>query len=108
MQIDTHEISGNGVYVEGTVAVELLYITTDDEMPIGSLKGFLPFHQTIEVPGIEKNSRYEIKSGLEQLTTILDRQYTGGDQGSHQPESDRIFHRKQKTGTGSKLSGSGL
>lgn len=40
-------------------------------MPIGSLKGFLPFHQTIEVPGIEKNSRYEIESGLEQLTTIL-------------------------------------
>ena len=71
VQIDTHEISGNGVYVEGTVAVELLYITTDDEMPIGSLKGFLPFHQTIEVPGIEKNSRYEIESGLEQLTTIL-------------------------------------
>lgn len=33
VQIDTHEISGNGVYVEGTVAVELLYITTDDEMP---------------------------------------------------------------------------
>lgn len=25
VQIDTHEISGNGVYVEGTVAVELLY-----------------------------------------------------------------------------------
>lgn len=71
IQIDTHEISGNGVYVEGTVAVELLYITTDDEMPISSLRGFLPFHQTIEVPGIEPDSRYELESGLEQLTTIL-------------------------------------
>lgn len=71
VQIDMHEISGNGVYVEGTVAVELLYITTDDDMPIGSLKGFLPFHQTIEVPGIEADSRYELESGLEQLTTIL-------------------------------------
>lgn len=71
VQIDTHEISGNGVYVEGTVAVELLYITTDDEMPIGSLKGFLPFHQTIEVPGMEPDGRYELESGLEQLTTIL-------------------------------------
>lgn len=71
VQIDTHEISGNGVYVEGTVAVELLYITTDDEMPIGSLKGFLPFHQTIEVPGIRSDSRYELESGLEQFTTIL-------------------------------------
>lgn len=71
IQIDTHEISGNGVYVEGTVAVELLYITTDDDMPISSLKGFLPFHQTIEVPGIEPDSRYELESGLEQLTTIL-------------------------------------
>lgn len=71
VQIDTHEISGNGVYVEGTVAVELLYITTDDDMPIGSLKGFLPFHQTIEVPGLDENGRYELESGLEQLTTIL-------------------------------------
>ncbi|MCI8327461.1 MAG: DUF3794 domain-containing protein [Lachnospiraceae bacterium] len=71
VQIDTHEISGNGVYVEGTVAVELLYITTDDEMPIGSLKGFLPFHQTIEVPGMEEDGRYELESGLDQLTTIL-------------------------------------
>ena len=43
----------------------------DLQSAFGSLKGFLPFHQTIEVPGIEKNSRYEIKSGLEQLTTIL-------------------------------------
>lgn len=71
VEIDTHEISGNGIYVEGTVAVELLYITTDDDMPIGSLKGYLPFHQTIEVPGMEADGRYELESGLEQLTTIL-------------------------------------
>lgn len=73
-----------------------------------SLKGFLPFHQTIEVPGIEKNSRYEIKSGLEQLTTILI--------DNTQVEIKAVINLNliafsignQKTGTGSKLSGSGL
>lgn len=71
VQIDNHEISGNGVYVEGNVAVELMYITQSDEMPIGAVTRYLPFHQTIEVPGITENSRYEFETGIEQMTTIL-------------------------------------
>lgn len=60
-----------GVLAEGTIEVELMYITTDDAMPVGTLKGLIAFEQKMEVPGADENSEFELEAGLEQLGAIL-------------------------------------
>ena len=69
--IDTSEIKNQGVQVAGTLEIELMYITTDDAMPIGTVKGYLPFEQFIEVPEISETSEFELEAGIEQLSAVL-------------------------------------
>ncbi len=70
-QIDNITYENEGVRVEGTLAVELMYITTDDAMPVGTLKGLIAFEQFIEVPGSNQNSEIELEAGVEQLGALL-------------------------------------
>ena len=67
-----------GVRAEGILVTELLYITTDDQMPIGSAREIYPFEQLIEIPQqtarTERNKPEELET-LEQknkLQTELD------------------------------------
>ncbi len=71
VSIDQTEIVEDGIQVEGTVSVQLLYITSDDKNPLASLKDVIPFHHIIEVPGITRNSRFQLEACLEQLTTVM-------------------------------------
>lgn len=71
VQIERQEYVEDGVMVEGTLNVELLYITTEDSMPVGSLKGIFPFRQLLEIPQMKPNTRIELESGVEQLSAIL-------------------------------------
>ena len=61
------EVTEKGVRVEGVLETELLYITTDDHMPIGSLKEIYPFEQLIEIP--EQAVRADDSSGIEEKAT---------------------------------------
>ena len=65
------EIVEGGIQVEGTLQVTILYVTSDDRMPVASIKDLLPFHYLIEVPGINKNCRYHLQTGIDQLTTVM-------------------------------------
>ena len=56
------EIVEGGIQVEGTLQVTILYVTSDDRMPVASIKDLLPFHYLIEVPGINKNCRYHLQT----------------------------------------------
>lgn len=69
--IDNTSYEEGGVNVEGTLAVELMYITTDDTMPVGTLKGLIAFEQKIEVPGAREDSEFELEAGIEQLGALL-------------------------------------
>lgn len=71
VSIESIEKQASGVRVEGTLEVEIMYITTDDAMPIGTLKGLTAFEQLIEVPGATEQSEYELEAGIEQLTAVL-------------------------------------
>lgn len=71
VSIDQAEIVKDGIQVEGTLSVQLLYITSDDKNPLASLKDIIPFHHTIEVPEITPNSRFQLEACLEQLTTVM-------------------------------------
>ena len=69
--IEQTEIVANGIQVEGTLQVGILYVTTDDKMPVASMRDVLPFHYMIEVPDISKNCRYHLQAGIDQMTTVM-------------------------------------
>lgn len=48
--VEQTEIVADGIQVEGTLQVGILYVTTDDKMPVASMRDVLPFHYLIEVP----------------------------------------------------------
>ena len=71
VSIENSEIVAEGIQVEGTMGVQILYITAEDRNPLASLKEVIPFHYLIEVPGITKNTRYQLEACLEQLTIVM-------------------------------------
>lgn len=53
--------------------VQLLYITTDDQMPVGAAYKIYPFEQLIELPKTERPVRIEQECAIVQLSaTMLD------------------------------------
>ena len=50
VHLENTELTEQGVRAEGILVTELLYITTDDQMPIGSAREIYPFEQLIEIP----------------------------------------------------------
>ena len=71
VSVDQVEILAEGLQVEGTLGVQILYVTSEDKNPLASLKDTIPFHYLIEVPGITETSRFQLEACLEQLTTIM-------------------------------------
>lgn len=69
--VEQTEIVADGIQVEGTLQVGILYVTTDDKMPVASMRDVLPFHYLIEVPGISKNCRFHLQAGIDQMTTVM-------------------------------------
>ncbi len=69
--VEQTEIVEGGIQVEGTLQMNILYVTADDRMPIASMKDILPFHYLIEVPGINESCRYHLQAGIDQLTTVM-------------------------------------
>jgi len=71
IKIDDVVPEGQELYVEGVIEVEILYISEDDSRPMNSLKGVLPFAQTIELKGMKPGSNYEIKPSIDQLSVMM-------------------------------------
>ncbi len=61
----------NGLEVNGVLEVQILYICADDNKPLNSVKGIIPFTQTIEAKGIRPTSIYRVKPALEQLSVMM-------------------------------------
>ena len=51
--------------------LHLLYITEDDQRPMGVLKGVVPFSHLVEIKGIMPNSSYDIRASIDQLNTLM-------------------------------------
>jgi len=73
IQVENEEIVENGIHVQGTLHVQCLYLSSDDRVPYGSVKGQVPFGYVLDVPDINNNCTFKIQTGLEQLAaTMLD------------------------------------
>lgn len=71
VHIETTKMTEKGMFAEGILQVELLYITADDQMPVGSAKEIFPFEQTIEIPEMAENSQNELDCTLGKLSAVM-------------------------------------
>jgi hypothetical protein len=71
VRLEKYEPVENGIRAEGTITAELLYITTDDNMPIQSAREIYPFSQILEIPDMQPDVEAEMDCGLEQLSAVM-------------------------------------
>ena len=71
VKIDRTIIVDDGIKVEGAITVTSLYMAADDQEPLRSLAGAVPFSHIIEAKGIDDSCVFELTSGIEQLTTVM-------------------------------------
>lgn len=60
-----------GLLAEGFLKVHILYLTSDDYMPMGHHEAFLPIEQLIEVPDSEDPGWYDLQTDIQQLQVNL-------------------------------------
>lgn len=71
VKVDEMQVVDGGIEVDGIIDVQIMYISDDDRKPLSSIKGVIPFAQTIEVKQINENCYYDVKPALETISVIL-------------------------------------
>ena len=71
VKVDKTRITDKGIVAEGIVALKILYIIGNDEMPFYSMDAMLPFTHLIEAEEIGKECTYLLQADLEQLSTAM-------------------------------------
>ena len=54
IKIDKTKIVENGIQAEGILLLKVLYVVGNDEMPLYSMEGMIPFTHVIEAQGIRE------------------------------------------------------
>ncbi|MCD8022987.1 MAG: DUF3794 domain-containing protein, partial [Lachnospiraceae bacterium] len=62
---------GNGILVEGAILVSILYVSSDDTMPLALLEGTVPFSHVAEAQGEDEDCRYTLRVSLDQLSATM-------------------------------------
>ena len=71
VKIDDIIVEGTELQVEGVIDMDILYISEEDSMPLSSLKGAIPFTQTVEVKGMKPDSNFEVRPNIDQLSVMM-------------------------------------
>ena len=71
VKIDKTRITDKGILAEGIIALKILYIIGNDEMPFYSMDAMLPFTHLIEAKGIGQDCTYFLQADLEQLSAAM-------------------------------------
>lgn len=70
-KIEKMQIVENGIQIVGTLQMDVLYITSEDEMPFASMMGEIPFTYTMDAPGITDMCTYDVEVTVEQLQVSM-------------------------------------
>ena len=65
--VDFVEINDGRVEIEGAVAVDILYVTGNDENPVYCCHGVVPFKHTAQAPGALGDMECSVKAELEHI-----------------------------------------
>lgn len=60
-------VTEQGIVREGTLEVQVLYVTANDKQPLGSVAVRIPYSQLIEIPGMKVEDRWKVSERLEQV-----------------------------------------
>lgn len=71
IQIDEQEWQEDGIHIEGSVEVKILYLGESDTWPIGEEKVTVPFDYIMEGVGNATDKTFEIMPEIEQVSTML-------------------------------------
>lgn len=72
VQIDDYEYTSEGIEVSGAVMVNVCYITSDDNAPMGSVNAVIPFTGVVAIKEYDKdNIEYMIRPCIEQLQASM-------------------------------------
>jgi LysM repeat protein len=71
VQVDTTRITEKGIFVEGAIHINILYVTAEDTLPFARMEGVVPFSHTIEAEGMDGDCRFTLHTELEQLSTMM-------------------------------------
>ena len=61
------KVTDQGILCEGTLEVQILYVTASDYQPFGNVTMFVPYSQLIEVPGVTMDDRWNVSEKIEQI-----------------------------------------
>lgn len=77
VQIDDVTLAEGHIEADGILQLQILYIASDDELPMRTVSQTLPFHEMIEVAGLRPDENrtdkisFQLDAGIDQLTTAL-------------------------------------
>ncbi len=71
VKIDEVSTVNDCIMVEGVVDIDLMYISSDDRLPVCMAKEIIPFSQTVEAAGVNSESIVTIRPSLEQLNANM-------------------------------------
>lgn len=73
ISLDRTQVVDNGILLQGSLMVRVMYITGDDNSPYAGMKAVIPYQYTLEVPGITEKDLGKVRGDVEQLqVTMLD------------------------------------
>ena len=71
LRIDRKVKKENGVGVDGAMGVSVRYLTSDEKIPLATVKGSIPFEQLVEADGLTENSNVWLYGTLEQVSGTM-------------------------------------
>ena len=71
MEAEHWEVTEQGIHVEGTVWVSILYLTSSDAAPVGAAEGLVPFQYDVEIPEMKSFYQIELQTGLAHLSFLM-------------------------------------
>lgn len=64
-------VEDKGLRVEGIVKMKIMYVSSDDKMPLNIADEVVPFSHLIEAQGVTEQSMSFIRPSLEQISTVM-------------------------------------
>lgn len=71
LQIEKMEPTEEGILTEGILHVSFLYVKANDQVPFAVWQGMIPFSTVLECADSEKEMKYDVTYGVEQLAVDL-------------------------------------
>ncbi len=71
VQIDEQVIQEDGISLEGIIELDILYIADNDNRPLGSIKGVIPFQHFLEAKNISPADYYQLQTDISQISVLM-------------------------------------